>query len=542
MRWQGSLLVTLAALVLVPSASPEQASSHLRRLPAGFLDTGSSSTCAIVTGGQLRCWGSGSSGQLGYGNTNDIGDNEAPGSAGPVDLGAGRKAVAVSAGSNETCAVLDNGALRCWGANASGQLGYGNTKTLGDNEKPASVAPIDLGAARKAIAVTVGGSFACAIVDNRRVRCWGNNAQGQLGYGNTSTIGDNEAPGSVAPVDLGTGRKAVAISAGIDHTCAILDNGRVRCWGAGASGQLGYGNTDAIGDDEAPGSVAPVDLGRKAVAISVGGDHTCAILDNGRVRCWGANASGQLGIGTTDTIGDDEAPGSVPPVDLGAGRRAIAISVGDDHSCAVLDDGSVRCWGSGLNGRLGYGNTNTIGDDETPGGFGPVDLASRKAVGVSAGGDHTCAILDNGRMRCWGDGSFGELGYGNTNDIGDNETPGSLGPIAAGALVATKVRPTLSFTMKPKRDRRWPYTLRATGKLGGFPADTATCSGLIQVRATTRGAARVAWKKLRQGSAGCTYSVGLRITNRGAWRVTAAFAGNGSLKGRTARAKRFRAG
>ena len=150
-------------------------------------------------------------------------------------------------------------------------------------------------------------------------------------------------------------------------------------------------------------------------------------------------------------------------------------------------------------------------------------------------------MLDNGRVRCWGFGGNGRLGYGNTDTIGDNETPGSVGPIAAGGLVATKARPTLSFTMKPKRDRRWPYALHASGVLGGFPADRATCSGLIQVRATTRGAARVAWKKLKLGDTGCTYSLAL-TTSRGVWRVTAAFAGNGSLKGRTARARRFRAG
>jgi alpha-tubulin suppressor-like RCC1 family protein len=543
MRSWAGLLVPLAALALVPTASPEQASSQLRRLPAGLIDAGYFHTCAVVGAGNVRCWGRGVSGQLGYGNTNDVGDNEAPGSVGPVDLGAGRKAIAVAAGWFHTCALLDDGAVRCWGANTAGQLGYGNTSDIGDDEAPGSAGPVDLGAGRKAVAISAGGNQTCVILDNGRVRCWGFNGNGQLGIGSKATIGDDETPGSIAPVDLGAGRKAVAISVGSYHTCAILDNGRVRCWGANSVGQLGYGNTSDIGDDEAPGSAGPVNLGagRKAAAISAGDLHTCAILDNGRVRCWGYGADGRLGYGNTNTIGDNEAPGSVSPVDLGAGRRALAISAGGFHSCAVLDNGAVRCWGSGGQGRLGYGNTNAIGDDETPGGFGPVDLAGRKAVAVSADIAESCALLDNGRMRCWGDGTFGELGYGNSDTIGDNETPGSVGPIAAGGLVATKARPTLSFTMKPRRDRRWPYALHASGKLGGFPADRATCSGLIQVRATTRGAARVAWKKLKLGNTGCTYSLAL-TTSRGVWKVTAAFAGNGSLKGRTARAKTFRAG
>ena len=544
MRLAGSVLALVGALVFVPGASPDQASSQLRRLPAGLLDAGGSQTCAVVGAGQVRCWGSGANGELGYGNTNNIGDNEAVGSVGPVDLGAGRKAVAVSAGNLHTCALLDNGSVLCWGYHGAGQLGYGNANDVGDNETPASAGPVFLGTGRRAVAISAGGDHTCAILDNGRVLCWGANPDGQLGYGNTSPVGDDEKPGSVAPVDLGPGRKAIAISAGPEHTCAILDNGRVRCWGLNDTGQLGLGNTDTIGDNETPGSVPPVDLGpaRKAVAITTGDNHTCAILDNGRVRCWGLDSSGQLGTGNTDTIGDNETPGSVPPVDLGAGRRTLAISAGSDHTCALLDNGDVRCWGAGLNGQLGYGNTNTIGDDETPGGFGPVDLATRKAVAITAGGDHTCAALDNGRIRCWGNGSFGELGYGNTKTIGDNEVPGSIAPVAAGGLVATKARPTLSFTMKPKRDRRWPYSLRASGKLGGFLADPATCSGLIQVRATTRGAARVAWKKLKLGSSSCTYAVVLRIPGRGAWRVTAAFAGNGSLKGRTAPARKFRAG
>src|SRR4249919_3193349 len=287
MRSWAGLLVALAALAFVPSASPEQASSQLRRLPAGLIDAGNFHTCAVVGAGNVRCWGSGMGGQLGYGNTNDIGDNEAPGSVGPVDLGAGRKAIAVAAGWLHTCALLDDGAVRCWGANTAGQLGYGNTNDIGDDETPGSAGPVDLGAGRKAVAISAGGNQTCAILDNGRVRCWGFNGSGQLGTGNTNSVGDDEAPGSVPPVDLGAGRRALAISAGGDHTCALLDNGDVRCWGAGLYGRLGYGNTNTIGDDETPGGLGPVDLAtRKAVAITAGGAPTCAALDNGRIRCW----------------------------------------------------------------------------------------------------------------------------------------------------------------------------------------------------------------------------------------------------------------
>jgi hypothetical protein len=299
-----------------------------------------------------------------------------------------------------------------------------------------------------------------------------------------------------------------------------------------------------VGDDEAPGSVAPVDLGagRRALAISAGAYHTCALLDNARVRCWGSSSLGQLGYGNKDTIGDDETPGSVSYVDLGAGRRALAVSAGTYHTCALLDGGAVRCWGEGEDGRLGYGNRNDIGDDETPGGFGPVDLIL-PAVAISAGARHTCAVLDSGKVRCWGYGADGELGYGNTHSIGDNETPASVKPVGAGDLLATRVQPALSLALKAKRDRRWPYRLRAAGRLTGFLADSATCSGQVGIRATRpRVYARVRWVSLKLGAAGCRYTATLTVSGRGAWKVTAAFPGNGSLKGRTAPAKRFRAG
>ncbi|MEK6272301.1 MAG: hypothetical protein AABM42_06605 [Actinomycetota bacterium] len=434
-----ALVLALAGAALAPSAaSAEQAGSKIHRRASGFLAAGARFSCARLDTGRVRCWGFGGYGQLGYGNTRDIGDNETPGSVGPIDLGAGRTARAISAGFYHACAILDQGDLRCWGA---GPLGYPNTGYIGDDETPASAGPVDLGAGRTAVAITGGGRHTCAILDNGRVRCWGDGGPGQLGYGNRRDIGFEETPGSVGPVDLGAGRTAVAITGGGYHTCAILDNGKVRCWGANNHGQLGYGNTRNIGDNETPASVRPVKLGkgRKAVAISGGYLHTCAILDNGKVRCWGLNSNGQLGYGNTKTIGDNETPGSVRPVKLGARRKAIAISAYGQHSCAVLNNRTVRCWGTGRYGQLGYGNTRNVGDNENPGSVGPVRLGrGRKAVAIQAGGRHTFALLDNGRLRSWGLGSDGQLGYANTRNIGDNEKPASAGPVNLGGEVATR--------------------------------------------------------------------------------------------------------
>jgi alpha-tubulin suppressor-like RCC1 family protein len=429
--WRRALLImAVASAAVCASASGDQSSSPATPA-AGQLTAGAHHTCAVLTGA-VRCWGFGGDGRLGYANTTSIGDDETPGSVGPLDLGAGRTAVAISAGNAHTCAVLDDGTLRCWGFGGNGRLGYANTANIGDDEAPGATGPVNLGAGRTARAVSSGFANTCAILDDGSIRCWGYANDGRLGYGNTNDIGDDETPGSAGPVDVGAGRTAVAVTTGATHTCALLDNGTVRCWGSGGFGQLGYGNGDVIGDDEKPSAAGPVDLGagRTATAISAGGSHTCAILDNGTVRCWGTGGNGELGYGNTASVGATQTPAAAGPVDLGAGRTAKAISSGSSHTCAILDNGTVRCWGSGSFGQLGYASPANIGDNETPAAAGPVDLGSgRTAIAISAGDFHTCARLDDASIRCWGYGANGRLGLCSEATIGDDEAPSRTPPV-----------------------------------------------------------------------------------------------------------------
>ena len=258
------------------------------------------------------------------------------------------------------------------------------------------------------------------------MRCWGDGLAGRLGSGNTNDIGDG--PGEMPPAAVNLGGTATAISAGAAHTCALLDDGTVRCWGDGAFGQLGYGNPNNLGDG--PGEMPPaaVNLGGTATAITAGLNYTCALLDDGTVRCWGRGTSGQLGYGNTNDIGDG--PGEMPPAAVNLGGTVTAITTGDAHTCAILDDGIARCWGLGNFGQLGYGNTNNLGDG--PGEMPPptINLGSgRTAQTVSAGSGHTCAVLDDDTVRCWGASFAGALGYANTILIGDNETPDTAGPV-----------------------------------------------------------------------------------------------------------------
>src|SRR5204863_195737 len=147
-------------------------------------------------------------------------------------------------------------------------------------------------------------------------------------------------------------------------------------------------------------SAGPVDFGagRRAKAIAAGASHTCALLGDGSVRCWGRNQAGQLGHGDTSNVGDGAGDPSVaiaPPVDLGAGRRAKAIAAGGGHTCALLDDGSVRCWGRGDSGQLGYGSMNGVGGSGGPDSVanaGPVGLGGGTARTIALGLAHTCAL------------------------------------------------------------------------------------------------------------------------------------------------------
>lgn len=384
------------------------------------LAPGANHTCAILDTGAVRCWGLGNLGQLGYGNTESIGDDEEPRSAGTVELGGPVRQIA--AGVDFTCALLDTGDVRCWGANDYGQLGYGNMDNIGDDEVPTSAGPVNIGGPVRQLAV--GAWHVCAVLNTDDVRCWGRGDSGQLGYGNVNNIGDDEEPGMIGAVDVGGAVQQIA--AGSGHTCALLGSGQVRCWGSGGGGQLGYGNMDNIGDDELPGSVGTVNVGGAVRQLAADGGHTCALLEAGTVRCWGVNNFGQLGYGDTFNIGDDEEPGSLAAVEVGGVVQQIVT--GSGHTCALLGTGAVRCWGDGQFGQLGYGNINNIGDGELPNAAGPVSVGGAVQQ-LARGGNYICALLDAGAMRCWGIGSSGQLGYGNTNNIGDDELPSSVGDV-----------------------------------------------------------------------------------------------------------------
>lgn len=387
--------------------------------------------CALLAGGIVKCWGSNAEGQLGAGSVASLpACLNGPTTLPAVDLGPGAIATALAAGGDHTCALLSTGDVKCWGRNGAGQLGLEDANARGDGpgEMGSNLPAVDLGPGAVVEAITAGAAHTCAILAGGGVKCWGENASGQLGLGTTENRGDDvhEMGSSLPLVDLGSGDTAVAIAAGAAHTCAVLADGGVKCWGSDANLQLGFVALSAVGD--APGEMGDhlprVALGQGATAISAGFEHTCAVLAGGELTCWGANAYGQLGLGSIVSV-----PASAQlSVNLGAGAKATAISAGGQFTCATLSSSDAKCWGRNDVGQLGLGDTVSRGGSAWQMGnhLPAIDLGTGlHASAIGAGWMHACAVLDNGSVKCWGFNHDGRLGLCDKVNRGDN--PGEMG-------------------------------------------------------------------------------------------------------------------
>ena len=234
----------------------------------------------------------------------------------------------------------------CWGSNSAGQLGDGSTSRI--SSSPVVVA----GLASDVRTIATGDTHSCAVTNGGGVFCWGNNEYGQLGDGTTfnryaPVLAGPRSPtptATAAPAALVATGNVTAIAVGDFHTCALSKAGGVKCWGQNSSGQLGNGSTV---DSSVPVQVSGLSKG--VAAISVGGNHSCVLTTGGGVRCWGDNAHGELGNGTTKD--------SLVPVDVTSLTSGVtAIAVGGEHTCALTSLGGVKCWGYNANGQLGNGS------------------------------------------------------------------------------------------------------------------------------------------------------------------------------------------
>lgn len=352
-------------------------------------------------------------------------------------------------GELHTCALFSNGSVKCWGDNTYGQLGLGDVAHRGDAaaEMGDALSFVSLGTGRTALDLGVGYGHTCVLLDNNTVKCWGRNDYGQLGKEDTAVRGDgaNEMGDNLTAITLGTNITASAISVGAYHVCVILQTSSdVKCWGRNDSGQLGLDSGTHRGDNvlEMGDNLTALVLGvgRTAAAIQAGGEHSCAKLDNSTLKCWGNNASGQLGQGGAQNQGDGaNEMSSLTVTNLGTGLTASSFKGGSLHNCALLNNGTLKCWGNGGEGQLGYGGSQTRGDQNNEMGdnLATVDLGASAST-ISSGGSHNCAILTaTSTVKCWGYGFYGQLGQGGSLSRGNQ--PNEMGANLAVADLGTSL-------------------------------------------------------------------------------------------------------
>lgn len=347
------------------------------------ISAGGYHTCAITTANEVMCWGANYFGQLGDGTTIDRLTPVAV-----VDLPA--TVTQLQARNNATCAMNLAGGLKCWGANYGGQLGDGTTTA---RRTPGDVSGLTSGVAKFAL----GGIHACALTMTGGVKCWGVNESGQLGDGSTTM--------RLTPVDVvGLSAGVEQLAVGGEFSCAVLTVGGVKCWGANASGQLGDGSkTNRVTPENVYGLSGAAQQPTSVAQLTTGNAHACVLEFNGGVQCWGFNYGGQLGDGTkTDR--------TTAQVVLGLTSGVKQISTGGHHTCAVTASGGAKCWGNNNSGPLGDGTTT----DRTT----PVDVLGLTSgvAQISAGAEHTCAVITGDTAKCWGRNNGGQLGDGSTTN------------------------------------------------------------------------------------------------------------------------------
>lgn len=324
----------------------------------------------------------------------------------PVQLSPEVSASMIDGGSVHTCALTTSGGVKCWGFNGFGQLGDGGKgKRCPVVGAPCQLAPVDVSGLSSGIrAIAMGGYHTCALTMGGGVKCWGNNLYGQLGDGTTT---QRNKPVNV----IGLGSGVTAITAGWEHTCALITTGGVKCWGGNWVGQLGDGTTMY--------RFTPVNvsgLTSDVTAIASDHTHTCALTVSGGAKCWGENDYGQLGDGTTTN--------RLTPVNVtGLTTGVIAIAIGASHTCALRSSGGVKCWGMNFFGQLGDGTTT---DQHMP---VNVNGLTTGVSAIAVGQYHSCALTTRGGLKCWGNNEHGQIGDGTTKH---RHTPVNVSGLTSG--------------------------------------------------------------------------------------------------------------
>jgi alpha-tubulin suppressor-like RCC1 family protein len=373
------------------------------------LATGGDHVCALLDDHTVRCWGQNASGEVGSGvfdggrvvPSQTPAPTAVPGLARPTMIAAG----GYGSGFGSSCAGASVVGFQCWGSNADGMLGLG----LGDGgDVPVqSIVPLPL-ALGSVVGVALGGFFGCGLVADGGVACWGDDTQSELGR---ALDGGSFDP-TPTPVPLSGAASAVAT--GKYHACALLADHSVECWGAADHGQVGQVGEGGIASPQAIAGLA-------AKAVTAGEGSTCAITTAGGVVCWGGDQYGQLGRGDSDASIGAVAIDPVPqPVALPGGSVAVQIASAVGSTCALLSNHTAWCWGDNAYGELGTGSAVpgfSAWPEEVQG------LTNIVQIAASPGGWTFCALLQDGSVRCWGSNDADQLGVDTSGDAGPDESP-----------------------------------------------------------------------------------------------------------------------
>jgi len=391
--------IVLTPAAALPAKTPGPTSDSLQKVVA--IAAGNYHTCILTTTSEVKCDGWNL-------ETRMSGDFRT-----------------VVAGDFYTCLLTTNGGVKCMGKNNFGQLGDGTTI---DRESPIDV----IGLPRDVSALVAGDNHACALMTSGGVKCWGRNYFGQLGDGTTAY--------SLEPVDVhGLSTGVAALIAGSNHTCALMSSGRVKCWGANEAGQLGDGS---LVDRLEPVDI--VGLSNNVTSLAAGFTHTCALNSQGQVMCWGDNSHGQLSD-------DDPTVHMVPVIVPGLDGQIAKVAVGNGYTCVLTSKGGVECWGLDDFGQLG--------DDTTEERSTPVDVIGLTSgvVDIAAGNNHNCALMASGRVRCWGMTEYAYRGL-EAHFVQIDSTPNTtLGSPSLTLMVPSTDAP--AETSSPTPDLVWILTL-----------------------------------------------------------------------------------
>ncbi|MEZ4622821.1 MAG: hypothetical protein R2867_45995 [Caldilineaceae bacterium] len=323
--------------------------------------------CALRQSGTVLCWGKGELEQL----SGQLGPKIVSVAFTPTVISGVTNVIDIATNKDNVCVRLANGSAQCWGSNYWGQLGNGT----GVNYPFPSGTPAEVQVFNQPVlSVATGGYHTCAVTDSNGAVCWGANNYGQLGNGTVSHVITEAVP--VHSVTSGI----TTLSAGEHHSCALTAGGAVWCWGRNTHGQIGTGTNV---DSSTPVSVTGLISGVQAIAA--GFNHTCALIINGTLRCWGANSVGELGSGTTVS---NVIPYPVVVQGL-EGRRVLTVTAHALHTCAIVEGGSAHCWGSNNYGQLGIPKPPIFSTT-------PVTVTGLTSgtTAISAGNGHTCAVVN----------------------------------------------------------------------------------------------------------------------------------------------------